>query len=246
MNTTYLKLPNGHALSYTIRPSARAKYLRMQLHPSKELVVTQPLGISTHALHQWVLSQQAWITAALQKLAQHPPPVAALATLPEHLALLATGESLPVIYTPTDRKNITLHYVEHTSLTLSGAISAPAACQQALRQWLRGYAQVHLGKQLQQVAAETGLQYVNCRVKGQQTRWGSCSSRGNINLNEKLILLPPEWVRYTLIHELCHTVEMNHSKRFWALVAGFVPDYRRIHTEMKGAMGRLPEWMIGV
>lgn len=243
MNTAHLKLPNGHALSYTIRPSPRAKYLRMQLHPSKGLLVTQPAHISTHQLHQWVSSQQQWIMDTLHKLALNAPPATTAPLLPERLALLATGESLPVIYTPTARKRIALHYVEHTSLTLSGAISDPADCQQALRHWLRGYAQVQLSQWLQQVSIETGLIYVSCRVKGQQTRWGSCSSRGTINLNEKLMLLPPEWVRYTLIHELCHTIEMNHSKRFWALVATFIPDYRQIHAEMKGAMGRLPEWV---
>ena len=59
---------------------------------------------------------------------------------------------------------------------------------------------------------------------------------------QTLQLLPPDWVRYTLIHELCHTVEMNHSKRFWTLVAGFSPEYKAIHAEMKGAMQRLPKW----
>ena len=237
-----LRLADGRFLHYEVKASARAKYLRMQLHPSKGLLVTQPPHVSSSQLHQWVSSQQQWIVDTLHKLALNAPPVTTEPLLPKHLELLTTGESLQVVYTPSARKRIALHYVANATLTLSGAISDPTACQRALRQWLRGYAQVHLGQQLQQVAAETGLQYVNCRVKGQQTRWGSCSSRGNINLNEKLILLPPEWVRYTLIHELCHTVEMNHSKRFWALVAGFVPDYRRIHAEMKGAMQGLPDW----
>jgi hypothetical protein len=243
MNTAHLKLPNGHALSYTIRPSTRAKYLRMQLHPSKGLLVTQPPHISTHQLHQWVSSQQQWIVDTLHKLALNAPPVTIATLLPERLELLATSESLQVVYTPSAHRRIALHYVANATLTLSGAISDPADCQRALRHWLRGYAQVQLSQWLQALAAETGLQYSSCRVKGQQTRWGSCSSHGTINLNEKLLLLPPEWVRYTLIHELCHTVEMNHSKRFWALVATFVPDYRRIHAEMKGAMSHLPEWI---
>ncbi len=238
-----LRLADGRVLHYEVKASARAKYLRMQLHPSKGLLVTQPPHISTHQLHQWVSSQQQWIVDTLHKLALNTPPATTAPLLPERLVLLATSESLQVVYTPSAHKRIALHYVANATLTLSGAISDPAACQQALRHWLRGYAQVQLSQWLQALAAETGLQYGSCRVKGQQTRWGSCSSRGNINLNEKLILLPPEWVRYTLIHELCHTVEMNHSKRFWALVAGFMPDYRRIHTEMKGAMGRLPEWV---
>jgi predicted metal-dependent hydrolase len=88
------------------------------------------------------------------------------------LELLATGESLQVVYTPSAHKRIALHYVANATLTLSCAISAPADCQQALRHWLRGYAQVQLSQWLQALAAETGLQYGSCRVKGQQTRWG--------------------------------------------------------------------------
>ncbi|QTR46108.1 M48 family metallopeptidase [Thiothrix litoralis] len=240
-----LTLPDGRTLNYTVRQSARAKYLRMQLHPNKGLVVTQPAGIGSRQVHDWVNSQLAWVATTLSKIERETPPATTDSPLPERLELLASGESLRVIYTPTARKNIGLDYVAHHTLTLSGAISDPEHCQFALRHWLRGYAQLHLGKQLQQLAEETGLRYTRCSVKGQQTRWGSCSSSGNINLNYKLMLLPPEWVRYTLIHELCHTVEMNHSKRFWALVTQFSPGYEAIHAAMKGAMGRLPGWVNG-
>ncbi|OQX13495.1 MAG: hypothetical protein BWK73_11980 [Thiothrix lacustris] len=244
MNTTHLKLPDGRELSYTIRTSTRAKYLRMQLHPSKGLVITQPLGVSQCEVTAWVNAQHAWISATLNKLARDHPPAPPLvsSTLPEHLALLATGEYLAITYVATPRNGIAFDYRAGQALTLSGAISDPEHCQQALRYWLRGYAHTHLGQLLPQLAAETGLRYASFSVKHQQTRWGSCSSSGNLNLNAKLVLLPPEWVRYTLIHELCHTVEMNHSKRFWALVAGFVPGYKAIHAEMKGAMEHLPQW----
>lgn len=241
--TKALTLPDGHTVHYTIRQSARAKYLRMQLHPDKGLVVTQPAGVCEHRLHDWVLSKRDWIAETLSKIGQAVPPPADVPALPERLELLATGASLRVIYTPTARKNIALDYADDGTLTLSGAIGNPAHCHYALRQWLRTYAQVHLGRMLQQLATETGLRYVSYSVKGQQTRWGSCSTSGNINLNYKLILLPPEWARYTLIHELCHTREMNHSKRFWALVVGFVPEYKLIHAQMKGAMARLPGWV---
>lgn len=240
-----LTLVDGRVLDYQVRQSARAKYLRMQLHPDKGLVVTQPLGIGMPQVHAWVNSQLAWVTTTLDKIERDIPPATSDSPLPERLELLANGESLRVIYTPTARRNIGLDYVADHTLTLSGAISDPEHCQLALRHWLRGYANIHLGKQLQQLVAETGLHYSSYSVKHQQSRWGSCSSSGNINLNAKLMLLPPDWVRYTLIHELCHTVEMNHSTRFWALVAKFAPDYKTIHAQMKGAMQYLPDWTKG-
>jgi hypothetical protein len=240
-----LTLADGRALDYQVNISARAKYLQMRLHPSKGLVVTQPLGMSQREVTAWVHAQQAWISATLAKIARDQPLPAPLAppALPEQLVLLATGENLTITYAATPRTGIGFDYRAGQSLTLSGAVSDPEHCQQALRHWLRGYARLHLGKLLAQLAAETGLRYASVSVKSQQTRWGSCSGVGNINLNDRLLLLPPEWVRYTLIHELCHTVEMNHSRRFWALVAGFVPEYKAIHAQMKGAMGQLPGWV---
>lgn len=71
-----------------------------------------------------------------------------------------------------------------------------------------------------------GVQAGQIRIKDQKTRWGSCSSKGNINLNWRLILAPEEVMDYVIIHELCHLKEMNHSKAFWELVEQICPDYR--------------------
>ena len=62
-------------------------------------------------------------------------------------------------------------------------------------------------------------------IREQKTRWGSCSSKGNLNFNWKLIMAPPEALDYVVIHELCHLYEFNHSPRFWALVSSHMPDY---------------------
>ena len=62
-------------------------------------------------------------------------------------------------------------------------------------------------------------------IREQKTRWGSCSSRGNLNFNWKLIMAPPQVLDYVVIHELCHLHEFNHSPRFWALVQHQMPDY---------------------
>ena len=75
-----------------------------------------------------------------------------------------------------------------------------------------------LPPRLKQLAQEKGFTYNRCIVKNGHTRWGSCSTKGNINLNMHLVQLPNELIDYVLLHELCHTVEMNHSERFWTLL----------------------------
>ena len=74
-------------------------------------------------------------------------------------------------------------------------------------------------------------------IKNQKTRWGSCSNKGNLNFNYKIVLLPERLADYIIVHELCHLKELNHSKKFWNLVAKAMPDYPQIKDELnKGGM----------
>ncbi|MFA6318450.1 MAG: M48 family metallopeptidase [Elusimicrobiota bacterium] len=84
-----------------------------------------------------------------------------------------------------------------------------------------------LAERLDFWCGKMGLRYERVRIKNQSTRWASCSRKGNLNFNWRLLWAPPEVLDYVVVHELCHLVEMNHSKRFWAQVAVWCPDYKR-------------------
>ena len=70
-------------------------------------------------------------------------------------------------------------------------------------------------------------------IKNTKTRWGSCSSKGNLNFNYKIIYLKPELADYLIVHELCHLGELNHSRRFWVLVSKTIPDYAKINEDLR-------------
>ncbi len=70
-------------------------------------------------------------------------------------------------------------------------------------------------------------------IKNQKSRWGSCSSKGNLNFNYKIALLPPHLADYIIVHELCHLKEFNHSHAFWDLVAQTMPDWKKRRNELK-------------
>lgn len=84
----------------------------------------------------------------------------------------------------------------------------------------------HIPKRVSYYAKQIGVTYGKITIRNQKTRWGSCSSKGNLNFNCLLMLTPPEVIDYVVVHELCHRKEMNHSVAFWAEVEKVIPDYK--------------------
>ncbi len=103
-----------------------------------------------------------------------------------------------------------------------GTCYADESTQQVLRQGIKAAmkhcAGVLLPPRLEAQARKHGFKYSKCSVRDVRSRWGSCTSRGSISLNTHLVMLDDGLIDYVLLHELCHTVEMNHSERFWALL----------------------------
>lgn len=107
--------------------------------------------------------------------------------------------------------------------------SAPRTKQPRSREDYRarkGEARALVEGRIAHYAACYGLTVRAISIRQQKTRWGSCSRRGNISINYRILDLPSELQDYLVVHELCHLREMNHSPRFWALVAETIPDYR--------------------
>ena len=122
------------------------------------------------------------------------------------------------------------------------AVTDDMAMPLALRGWMQGYARQRLLPWLQAVSEECRLPFARATVRAQKTRWGSCTARGHISLNRHLLFLQPQLVRYLFIHELCHTVHLNHSQRYWSLVRRYEPDYAVREAELRQAARHVPLW----
>ena len=91
----------------------------------------------------------------------------------------------------------------------------------------------YISERVDYFARQMQVSYGRITIRNQKTRWGSCSSRGNLNFNCLLMRTPPEVIDYVVVHELCHRKEMNHSARFWAEVEQVLPDYRTAKMWLK-------------
>ncbi|WP_106483967.1 M48 family metallopeptidase [Bacteroides sp. Marseille-P3684] len=114
---------------------------------------------------------------------------------------------------------------------------------EGMQPWLRGIIQETLRRRAKEVlpprirrlSEQAGLPFQSVKINTSKGRWGSCSARRDINLSCSLVLLPEHLVDYVILHELCHTVEMNHSPRFWALLDKLVHGKSdALRTELKG------------
>jgi predicted metal-dependent hydrolase len=130
-------------------------------------------------------------------------------------------------------------------LALSGDVRNKHLIRQLLRRWLVERSQEVLAPALEACARELGFSFERIIVRRQRTRWGSCSTRGTISLNCCLLFQRPEVVRYLLIHELVHTLHMNHSRRFWQRVARHCPEYESLDRELLDGWRRVPSWVFG-
>ena len=119
----------------------------------------------------------------------------------------------------------------------------PAFTAAQLRQ-LAEAAQQDLPRRVARFAPLVGVSYGRITIRAQKSRWGSCSTLGNLNFNCLLMLCPEEVRDYVVVHELCHRKEMNHSERFWRELARVLPDYETprkwLKTNGSGLIRRLP------
>jgi len=225
---------------WSVRTSHRARRLSVRVYPGGRVEVVAPQGASPIIVQRFIGEHRQWIDDRVQAFAGL---IAPDTELPVIIELPAIGRRYAVEY--VERAGRVRVSVQGDQLLVSGPGADRRAIGIALRQWLIELAAIELGTRLSEVATQTQLRYARLQIRRQRTRWGSCSASGTISLNVCLLFLDPAVVRYLLVHELCHTKQMNHSVRFWSLVAVHQPDYRSLDRALLGGWQQVPWWMFG-
>ncbi len=236
-------------LEWKLRVSPRARYARLQIKPWGGLEVVVPPRFPRHQIPSLVDKHADWARRQLARQAQLRESI----QMPRRLELAFDNSCVDIVYRA---EPLSFNYdlfaghrdAGHRDAGHRDQIIIDASSEDLqrceLRAWVRKRARHLLPPMLARVAGQTGFDYKKVSIRSQKTRWGSCSRRGHISLNDQLMFVPADTVEYLMIHELCHTRHLNHSRDFWRLVERHCADYRR-HEQLLGQSRDLvPDWFL--
>jgi predicted metal-dependent hydrolase len=223
-----------------LRESRRARRLTVRVFHSGRVEVVVPARTSRATVDRFVERHRPWIEKKRAEARRNAVPEEPFP--PQTIELAGAGESWRV-HAGGGRGRPRVKIAGPGLLQLSGDLSNVRAVQQVLRAWLVKHAAEVFAPMLAATARTMDLSYRRLAVRRQRTRWGSCSIRGTISLNCCLLFQRPEVLRYLLVHELAHVKHMNHSARFWDLVARYCPDCRPLDRELLDGWRRVPSWV---
>ncbi len=207
-------------LSFELQVSRRARQLRLEIHPGSGLRVVLPRNVPAQEAYDLIVEKENWILKHLKK-----QQLLSQKKLSAGDSVLYKGESIKIRALSVSEKTATIRLREsffEIHLPQDGNLPL----NEVLATWFRWQAKSQIVVETRRVAEKLGVEINRISIRDQKTRWGSCSSRKNLSFNWRLLMAPPAVLRYVITHELTHLEQMNHSKKFWSLVAKRCPDYK--------------------
>ncbi|HVX81678.1 MAG TPA: SprT family zinc-dependent metalloprotease [Devosiaceae bacterium] len=215
---------DGRTVEIAVRVSTRARSYRLSIPHQGAPILTVPRYGRWSEAEAFLDRQTGWLAARLKRTVQ---PVS-----------FSSGARVPVrgvehVIVPTGRIRGQVEIGERNGFPALYVPGEPAHRPRRLADWLKSEAQRDLERRVAVHAGRLDVTVKSVRLRSQTTRWGSCSSRGNLNFNWRLVLAPRFVLDYVAAHEVAHLVEMNHSEAFWATVAATLPTMEKGRAWLK-------------
>jgi predicted metal-dependent hydrolase len=205
--------PGEHAeILYTVRRSPRARRVRVTVDPHTGVEVVLPRRAAAREAQAAIAELRPWIERRLREAEAVRQRVASRAGTAPYL-----GCALRMV---PQASRTRVHRRGDTLLVPAGDP------RPALERWYRRAAREEIEPRLDRATAQTGFPYQDLSIRSQRTRWASCSSEGRMSFNWRLLLAPEPVLDYVVWHEVCHLEVLDHSPRFWSLLASRCPDWR--------------------
>lgn len=207
--------------AYKLRYSRKAKYLRLQINNDNQLEVVLPGRVSINEAEKFIREKSGWIIKHLKT-----------SNIKEEKYLILGKE---IKATQSFDFFIQKHEVsfQNSELKIISPYNSKEHIRKIYEEWLKNQAKTYIPELVNKLAEKYKFRINKIFIRGQKTRWGSCSSKNNLSFNYKLMMYRKEIIEYVIVHELCHLIEMNHSKKFWDNVDRLIPDYKILRKELK-------------
>jgi len=221
-------------ITYEVIKSDR-KTLGIKIDFDSGIIVRSPQKLSQNKIKEVLQDKSSWILEKLQKIDEiksPPPPKKFLSGerfpyLGRHYLLQVNSDS------KLDQKEAEVKYYQGkfiarvAPVVLENDNLRTELLQEKFIQWYRRKADKKIKERVHKYQSQLGVEPNNIKIKKQKKRWGSCSSKDNLNFNWKLILAPMSILDYIVVHELAHLKFSNHPRDFWQLVETIIPDYKK-------------------
>lgn len=213
---------------------SKRKTLAVHITKEAEVEVRAPLKLPIREIEQFLQSSNRWLTDTLAKSTAQAEKRAAF-TLSNNSVILYRGVEYPVSIIKTDQiKFDGERFFLPEKLSQSEMMAGLVKLYKELARRVLTTKTLHFSKIM-------SLSHAGVSITSAKARWGSCNAKGMINYSWRLILAPDSAIDYVVVHELAHLQEMNHSKRFWRVVASVIPDYSKSKEELVALQLRLSE-----
>lgn len=189
------------------------------------VVVKAPISMKDETINRFIAEKQEWIKS---KLFMHQKTVSKFEDVIKYKKFLLYGNKYSIILDSVKK----IETNEKFQIVMPNKVE-PEKILKTLKAWYKKVAKQVLSERLAFVENKIKLKSNSFRIGDSKGRWGSCNSRGAICLNFRVLMLPPALIDYVIVHELCHLVEMNHSKNFWKLVSSFLPNVDKLKSAIK-------------
>ena len=218
----------GHNIKIPVRYSSRAKRISIRVnHNGAELILPNK---HYNAGYRFLLSKESWVRQKLQNAIKHEP---------------IDDKTIPIFGEIYSLQHIEANYCKVLiTQNLVEVYSNIPEDKSILIRFLRDKLLLEVTKLVDFFSAKHELSFSKIRIMNNKNKWGSCSSKGVLSFNWRLVFAPKEILEYLVVHEMCHIIEMNHSIRFWNLVETLYPNYKLAKLWLKGNGIRLHRYLL--